>query len=454
MMASQDQTVMESPTAKRILVAVAVLGVLLGSCLPDDGPDPREAVRQPLNVDTSLGLVEVAPGEPIRLSVVLDGAEDPESLSAILAAAFAAAVEDFGVIQQKFRVDLGDPIVTNCSRADGARVGTELNSNPEIVAVLGPQCTETLLGLQSAVPSTGLSLITSRPIELTLTEAPDGGIAQDRAEGVWRTSPSVIQQAQAAAEYAFAELGLRRGVTLHDGSLESIALATVFRQRFEELGGTVILFNEVDEDLTSDDDAQSVAARDTLLDTIIASDVDVAFLPLTPEVLIRVAEGWSGRSRLAAVTRMITSQSATSEFLESEMTLDHLVMAPRLDIIDTFSTVTGMSAAQTLERVASQSRTADPAGWWAYAYDAATLLLKSIEDASLVDADGSLVISRAELRASIASTTFGGLTGRISCNALGDCAARQTLVLDHSGTTSRTLTELRVLGIVDLGAGG
>jgi len=444
---------MESRTAKPLLATVAVLGIVLSSCLADDGgPDTSVSARPPLNIDTSLGIVEVAPGEPVRLSVVLDGAEDPEALAEVIAAALVAAVEDFGVIQQSFRVDLGDPIVTDCSRADGARVGAELDASTGVVAVLGPQCAATLLGLQGAIAEAGLSLVTPRPIDLLLTEAPDGGIAQDRAEGVFRTSPSVIQQARAAAEYAFVELGLARAVALHDGSLESIALGTVFRQRFEALGGTVIVFSEVDADLTSEDDERALTARDGLLSTIVGSEVDVAFLPLSPEVLVRVAEGWRERSRLTAVTRIITSRGATSEFLENEATLDHLVMAPRLDIIDTVSTVTGMSAAQTRERVASLSRIAEPAGWWAYAYDAATVLLKAIEDASLIGADGSLIISRAELRTAIASTAFGGLTGPIRCSTLGDCAALQTLVLSHSGTPSRALAELAVVGVVDLGA--
>ena len=453
-MASQDRTVVESRTVRPLLAVVTALAVLLTSCLPeDDRSDPRGTEREPLRIDASLGLVRVAPGEPIDLRVVLDGAEDPEELGAVLAAAFAAAVEDFGVIRQSFRVDLGDRVVTDCSRADGARVGAELSASEGIVAVLGPQCTETLLGLQGAVSASGLSLVTPRPIDLMLTEAPDGGIAQDRAEGVWRTSPSVMRQAQAAAEYASVELELTRAVTLHDGGLESMALATVFRQRFEALGGTVIVFSEVDGEVTSDDEERAATARRSLLDTIGAADVDVAFLALSPEALVRLGEGWRERSRLVAVTRIITSPAATSAFLEDEATLDHLVMAPRLDIFDTVSTVTGMSASQTLERVASLSRTTVPAGWWAYAYDAATLLLKSIEDASLIDADGSLVISRAELRATIATTTFGGLTGRITCNVLGDCAAPRTLVLEHSVTTSRTLADLAVVGVVDLDLG-
>ncbi len=109
----------------------------------------------------------------------------------------------------------------------------------------------------------------------------------------------------------------------------------------------------------------------------------------------------------------------------------HLLTGPVLDFPDAVSAVTGMSASQTSERISAVSGVRTPAGWWAYAYDAATLLLKALEDTSLIDVDGTLVISRSELRDTLGRTTFGGLTGQVVCGPLGDCAPRRIAIRAH-----------------------
>jgi hypothetical protein len=90
-----------------ILPATLVaLSLTVAACAPpadDAAPTPD---RPPVVVDASLGVVRVAPDAPLLVRIVLDEG-DPESLSAVLEAAFRAAVEDFGAVQQDFRVDLG-----------------------------------------------------------------------------------------------------------------------------------------------------------------------------------------------------------------------------------------------------------------------------------------------------------------------------------------------------------
>jgi len=425
--------------------ALAAVALLLGACAPVDGAGERPPDRPPVQVDTSLGVVRVAPGTPVALRIVLDGTEDPEGLAPVLEAAFRTAVEDFGSIRQNFRVDLGEVITTTCSREDGARAAATLAAAEDattVVGVLGPQCSATLLGLQGPAADAGLVVVTPRPTDLTLTVGADGLVGQDRAEGTWRTSPSLLREAQAAAEHAAEDLGLTRAVTLHDGSIESAGLAAAFRTRFEALGGTVVVPLTVEAEVTGEDAERAEAALDALLDAVIAGGVDVAFLPLPDHVLLALADGWSGRTRLADVTRLMTSASATPELLGDEASLGHLIVSPVLDFPDAVSAVTGMSASQTVERVASASGTRTPAGWWAYAYDAATLLLKALEDSSLIDVDGSLVISRAELRATLAGTTFGGLTGQLSCSALGDCAARRIVIRAHDDASVTVLADV------------
>jgi branched-chain amino acid transport system substrate-binding protein len=434
-----------------VVLSVAA-ALLLAACSPVEGPAARPPDRAPVRVDESLGTVRVAPGSPVVVRVVLDAEDDAEALAAVLEEAFRAAVEDFGQVQQGFRVDLGTVVSTGCSEASGEQVGRELAASASadaVVAVLGPQCTSTLLGLQGHLSAAGLTVVVARPQELTLTEGPDGLIAKDHAEGVWRTSPSRLREAHAAAEHAFGTLELDRAATVHDGSIESSALAQAFKDRFESLGGTVVVAREVDARLVDEDAAVSGPALDVLLDAVEAGGVEVAFLPLAPGPLLVVADGLAGRSRLRSIVRMTTSGSATSEVLGEEVATGLLVTSAVLDFPDATSAVTGMSASQTFERVRSRSGVATPSGWWAYAYDAATLLLKAIEDASLIDVDGSFVLSRAELRQTIGMSTFGGMTGQVRCTPLGDCAAARIAVRRNEDAPGDRLADLPVDGIVE-----
>ena len=423
----------------------------LGACAPVDGPAERPPDRAPVRVDESLGVVRVQPGSPVEVRIILDVDGDPEELAPVLEAAFRAAVEDFGAVQQGFRVHLGEVVATGCDRASGERVGRELAESATVdgvVALLGPQCTPTLLGLQGPASVAGLTVITPRAQTSTLTQAPDGVIGQDRAEGVWRTSPSALAEVRAAAQHAVTGLELGRAVTLHDGSIESLALAEAFRLRLEAIGGTVVLTRQLEPALTGTDDEAAGEALDELLDAVASSEPDVALLALDEAGLLAVGAGLGGRSRLSGIVRMTTSASATTGVLGDEASSGLLIAGPVLEVGDVVSAVTGMSASQTLERVSASSGVRSPAGWWAYAYDAATLLLRAMEDSSLVDVDGSFVLSRAELRATLESTGFGGLTGDVRCGPEGDCAARRIAIRERGEDAATTLGELPVVATI------
>lgn len=457
----------------RHLTVVAVIALTVGACAPATDDADAEPQRPPVVVDASLGVVRVAPGDPIVVRMVLD-TDDPEGLAPVLESAFRAAVEDFGAIQQDYRVDLGTTIAAGCSATDGARIGADLAASAEqegIVGVLGPQCTSTLLGLQAPASDAGLLVLAPRSTALTLTEGPDGLLAQDRAEGMWRTVPSELAEARAAAVHAVEDLGATRAVVIGDGSLPSAGLVTAFRDRFEERGGTVVLATEVDATAIvgalmeegSDARAAADAALDGLLDAAAAATADVAFLPFAgtdtgptaDEALRALLPAWSARSALDDVPRITTSRALGPDLrptalLALDAALGVRVTAPVLDLADdAVSAVTGMSASQTLERVASTSGVATPPAWWAYAYDAATLLLRAVEDGSLIDVDGSLVLSRAELRDTVARTRFEGLTGPLRCSPLGDCAAPRIRIHIHEDPGATALSGLPVVATVE-----
>jgi branched-chain amino acid transport system substrate-binding protein len=63
----------------------------------------------------------------------------------------------------------------------------------------------------------------------------------------------------------------------------------------------------------------------------------------------------------------------------------------------------------------------------AYAYDAASILLKAIEQTAIQQADGSLVVDLQAIRAALFNLKdYPGLTGILTCTPLGECATNGT----------------------------
>ena len=412
--------------------AVGVLAALLAGCLPEEpAPDPADALP-PVTVDERLGVVRVAPGEDVAVGIVLDGEADPEGLGPELDAAFRTAVEDFGAVQQDFRVTFVTAAPTACDADDAAAATQQLVDATDVVGILGPQCLASVLGAQTVTADAGLVLLTPRPTAVTLTVGADGTIAQDRAEGTWRTAPSALVQARAAATHAFETRGSVRAAIVHDGSITGRALADAFRARFELLGGTVIVEEGTPDllvgTLADEPSEDALAARTALLDAVDDGDVDVAYLALGGDALTALDAGWVERGALSGVTRITPGATAPTALLASPSDAALLLTGPGIAPAEgAVSAVTGFSASQTLERVTATGVT-DPTGWWAAAYDAATLLLRAIEDTSVVDRDGSLVVSRAELRDALGRARFEGLTGPVDCRPEGDCAAGRSVI--------------------------
>jgi len=436
--------------AMRRASALAVALLLTSACGSiDDGSARPQADRPPVRVDDSLGVLRIPRGEPLRIGLVLD-VTGGDGTSTVIEAAFRSALEDFGPVQQGFRARIDTAIDAGCDRSTATRIGQELSEDALLSAVLGPQCTTSLLGLQGPLSDAGLVVITSRPVDATLTATPEGLPAQDRGAGTWRTSPTLLDEARAAAAFAVEELDAQRAATFTDGSIESAALAAAFKERFEMLGGTVVSATTIDPDLGSGADrgGEAGAIDEELaraLDAAAQARPDVAFLPLMPAQLLALSSGWEDRAPLRAAERLTSSRAMTEVFLGDAASSGHLIVAPVLRFPEATSSITGMSSSQVEERVASLSGVREPSGWWAHAYDATTLLLRALENVSLVDVDGSLVVSRSELRSSLARLAFGGLTGDVACDDLGDCGSRRFEVHRHDDASLAALSEITLL---------
>ena len=134
-----------------------------------------------------------------------------------------------------------------------------------------------------------------------------------------------------------------------------------------------------------------------------------------------------------------------SEFLGSPHSEGIYFVGPETSHGSSVNAATGRDAATVLaayEAVYGESPTSP---YWAYAYDAATLLLTAIESAA-VARGGRLHVDRAALREALgAMTGFRGITGVLSCDAFGDCGTGRINIYDHRDSTITDASHLAVV---------
>ena len=405
---------------RRTRVAVAALA-LLAACAPEPLPEPEP---EPVRVDESLGVVRVPDGGELAVRLVVDTTGDALRAATVVAAA-RAALEDFGPIQG-VPVTLGAPLDGGCSESGGAAAATSVVAEGAVLGVVGPTCDATLLGAAAPLGEAGLVVVSPGVVTPDFTQVPLGVPGPDRVEGLLRTAPNLLWEAVGAARFAYEELGHDRAATVVDGTDGSAALAAAFTAAFEDLGGTVVAA----EQLPADPEADLFP----MLEVIAAEDVAVGWLPVAPDRLAALSGTWASGTRLGSTVRIAPSTSVPPEVLADARSQGLHVTRPLLTPEEATNSVTGMASAPVLERITgllaeSDEGTEGPAaGWWATAYDATVLLLRSIDDVSILDADGSLVVSRAELRVALGSAVMGGLSGRIACDGTGDCGSTATEV--------------------------
>ncbi|MCP4425087.1 MAG: ABC transporter substrate-binding protein, partial [Chloroflexi bacterium] len=227
-----------------------------------------------------------------------------------------------------------------------------------------------------------------------------------------RTAPSDWRQADAAAAFAYEELGGETAVILHDGGEYASGLAAAFAASWRDRGGAVLFEHEIAVGQTDFDEA---------LTGLAFSPPDVLYLPLFEPEAGAIANTLYGVSGLEAVTLIGAENLLHPDFPQSAgAAVEGMYLtgtAVPSDEYDIF-----------LAKWDVKFGGSPLAAYHAHAYDATNILLNAIEASAQESADGTLLIGRGALRQAIADTTdFAGLTGTLTCDAAGDCASEAAL---------------------------
>jgi branched-chain amino acid transport system substrate-binding protein len=370
----------------RFLSLAVVTSLLLTAC-----------IAKPATCNDPLGCITIENKDSIKIAVLLtlSGPDAPYGTDALRGVEIAIAEK---------KELLGHPIelvkVDDLCNAEGGQQGaTQIAADPTIVGVIGATCSSASVSAAKILSAAGSTLISPSSTAPSLT------IAGQYQPGFFRTIYNDKAQGKSVAEFAFHVLGLRTMSTLHDGTPYSMELQAAACENFEKLGGDCLGQIEFKS-------GQDLSAKILWLSKL---HTDVVYFP------VYTADG-------IAILNKIIENKIDSARIGSDGLLS-------TDFIQkTFGVSQGMYLSGPAPVTESQTFTAtyratygeEPiASYHLQAYDAALMLFTAIEQSAKPSSttDNTLLIPRQSIRDVIYGVrNVPGLSGTITCSALGDCA--------------------------------
>jgi branched-chain amino acid transport system substrate-binding protein len=429
---------MKTKRGLKLLALLAVLALVIAACGGGEGGDdttttagteePTTTAGEEEPTTTAgeegttvpageLGVIEVAAGEPIKIASLQSISGDTASLGTDQVRATEIAIADKGEI-------LGHPIELafdeddTCGAEGGQAGATRIIADPQVVAVIGTSCSGAGVPASNVITSAGRVLISGSNTSPVLTSDLAGNEGPEHHEGYFRTAHNDAIQGAAAAKFVFEELGLTNVATVNDGDPYTQGLTSAFEFSFEELGGTIAISTAVTADQT---DMRPV------LTEIAAAGAELIFFPIFQPAGDFMAEQALEVAGLEETVLMGADGLLSDTYVVLPQTENMYFSGPQTPIGDTYDEFVAKYEAEYGE--------APIQAFHAHAYDATNMVFAAIE-AVATDDGGTLTIDLQALRDELHSMTWEGLTGSLSCDEFGDCAAPNIDILQNTADTA------------------
>ncbi len=397
--------------AKLAAYAVSLAAVLGLPIMPVGSGAARAATMGP--VTDELGVIKIPKGAPIQIGGywVLSGPDTALGLDE--RRGVEVAIKDVGgkLLDHPIKLNAEDDL---CNAEGGQTAATKLAANPQTVIVLGPGCSSAATPAAPILWQAGLTNIGTASTAPSLTAA----TRKPEYAGFARTVYSDSEQGKADAEYIYNTLGLRKVVTVHDGSPYSQQLTVVMANNFEKLGGKVLSQEAV---APTDVDMHPVLTR------IATEKPDLIYTPdfvAAAAQLLRQGKETAGLEK----TPMLGGGSLmAADFIEAA---GPSVVGYKIAYPDISPESMGKGYPKFVEEYKKMFGEAPISGYHANAYDAAMLAFKAIEAVAKKDEAGNLYIGKKALHDAVFATKFEGVSGPIECDAYGECAKFKPAVFE------------------------
>ncbi len=379
-----------------VLSAFFVMGLVLGACQQAPAFECTDAI----------GCVDIAPGDPIKLSSLqaISGTLASLGSDQVRGIELAIDTKDGEILGHEVTLQSEDDL---CSSEGGTTGAQKIVSDPQIIAIIGTSCSGAAVPASQIMSEAGLVMVSGSNTSPALTSI-GGERGSAWQPGYYRTAHNDTIQGRAAATFALQELGVSRAASIHDGDPYTQGLAAVFNQVFEELGGEITLATAVNK---GDTDMRPV------LTSVAASGAELVYFPIfQPEgdfivLQSKEIEGFED------IVLMGADGLLSDTFVEQvgEDAIGMYFSGP--------ATPSGQAYADMVARYESKYGEAPIQSFHGQAYDAAIIVLDAIERVSVQDEDGTVHIPRQALRDELYATSgIVGVTGTFTCDEFGDCA--------------------------------
>lgn len=429
---------MKMKRGPKLLALVGVLSLVIAACGGGEGGDTSttagevETTTSAAGEETTtsaagetttapvegLGTIEVAAGEPIKIASLQSISGDTAPLGTDQVRGTEIAITDKAEI-------LGHPIELafneddGCNSEGGQTGSTRIIADPQVVAVIGTSCSGAGVPASNVITSAGRVLISGSNTSPVLTSDLAGNEASEHHEGYYRTAHNDAIQGAAAAKFVFEELGLTQVATVNDGDPYTQGLTSAFEGPFEELGGTIVVSTAVTADQT---DMRPV------LTEIAAAGAELIFFPIFQPAGDFVAEQALEVAGLEETVLMGADGLLSDTYVVLPQTENMYFSGPQTPTTDAY--------AEFVTKYEEAYGEAPIQAFHAHAYDATNMVFTAIETASTDDGSGNLSIDLQGLRDALSSMTHEGLTGTLSCDEFGDCAAPNIDIVQNTAETA------------------
>ncbi len=393
-------------TAARGIAVAALATTILGGAAYAETLGP---------VTDDVGVVKIAKGQPILIGglMVLSGPDLSLGLDASRGAEIA--------FDDKKGMVAGHPVKYlpedgGCSVEGGQTGATRLAANKSIVAVIGTACSSEARGGAPILWNAGMpqTLTSATAPALTAPDRPAG------LQGITRFVYNDINAAAAAVKYAQASK-IMKVATLHDGSLYAEQVVRAFEKQFQAAGGKIVAAEAI---ASSDTDLRPVLTR------IGTSQPDMLFAPVFVSASAYLVRQIKEVPAMAKTPVLGTDAVLAPAFLEAA---GDAAIGYRLTGIDNDPALLGPRYVEFRAKYKTKFGEEPIGGFHGNGYDAAGAMMAAIEKVAVKDAAGDTYIGRKALRDALMKTAnYDGITGKLSCDAYGDCGAGAFAVFEYT----------------------
>jgi branched-chain amino acid transport system substrate-binding protein len=389
--------------SKRIFTLFAVLliaSMALAACTPATTETEEPAGPPAACATDAKGCAVFESGQTIKIGMGSPLTGDNAPFGIDISQGATIAVQDAGEIEG-FSFELVSEDDGGAPEG-GAAVANKLVSDPTVVAIAGH--------IFSGATDAAIPIYEAAGLPMMSPSATNPALTTKGSSVFNRLVFTDAAQGKFAAEYLYNKLGFRKIAVMHDGQAYGQGLAEVVRDEYTKLGGEVVDFQAIN---PGESDYSAVLS---------------GVAALGPEALY-----YGGYIQEAVVLVNQMAQSGLGEaiffgcdgtfgqdFLDrtganGEGTYGTSLIPPSSAAKDTFD-------AAYLSQFGVEPGKLSPYSWTAY--DAAATLISVIKQVAIKGADGKLYVPRAALVSAVRSLSgYQGISGTVSCDAVGECSA-------------------------------